>query len=327
MQQHFRLYGLCAVFWLSCVGNALLFAQNAVKEPEQLRTNSFQFVVTVRDSQGRAVAGLQSSDFTMWANDEQSVPVNCEPYRAPLQLLLLIDETSGFAENPAQLNALLRRFCQSLQPTDFVSVIQFSDAIVLTKDWTSIAAAPKKLFHPKRRPAERAPIYDALIFAAMKQHETIATTSPNRVIVLLTNGLNSTELVNVEEANTALHAANVTLYAFSETETIAQELRQTRQRAKDETSAALSLLLAESDERLTRITSDSGGKLYFPLRPPSLSWMLQDLHHELRSQYLLTFQSPPSFFTHQEPSLLPRFRIAVPGSHQVVSRIAMRNGI
>jgi VWFA-related protein len=299
-------------------------------EAIRIITSEVRLNVTVRDTLGEAVAGLQAEDFSIYDNGKRYAATQCEPLRAPLQIIFLFDETSVLLERAAQLNPLLQTFCRSLGAADRFAVMQFADEAVLTRNWTKPEAAPTALFTNVRRKAERAAIYDALLLAATKHYETATETEPRRVIILLTNGLNTVGLADALNAFVALQGTRVALYVFSETEAVAAAWQKEQARKKkqpDDAALVLPALLAEAEQVFTLLAERTGGKMYFPLQVRSLRWMLDDLRHELRSQYVLTYQPQMAAldgYADEEEPLFHQIRVLVRGSHQAVTRTGYR---
>lgn len=127
-----------------------------------------QLLVKVRDAFGEIVPNLQASDFSVYDNGRRQINVECKPYRAPLQLILLIDETCRWSDREASLNLELQKFSRSLSAEDRIAVMQFSGSFALMHDWVAPASLPSSLFQPAGLRTKQVALYDSLLFAITK---------------------------------------------------------------------------------------------------------------------------------------------------------------
>jgi VWFA-related protein len=245
--------------------------------------------VTVRDTLGRAVDGLKADDFFIYDDGRRYEPLSFEAKRAPVNLLLLLDEAAGvFADTETTIRSILS-FRRALDPADRIAVMRFSDEIELAQDWRNDEAALARALKAKSLGAGKSAIYDALVLAAAKLNEVAG----RRAIILLTSGLNTAGQADFHDAMAAIQNAGAAVYAFSQTEAIAAAIRrqETQIRRRDQTFDGASLaLLATAEAQLTALAEQSGGMIYFPLRESSLNWMLEQVAADLRAQYLITYQ-------------------------------------
>jgi VWFA-related protein len=304
---------LCFVSTLSLavpgqVVSAAMPAKETNRKPATLRTlvaTEVQLLVKVRDSFGEAVTGLQAADFAVFDNGRRQVNVECQPYRAPLQLILLIDESCHWTERTAQLNLELQTFCRSLSAEDQIAVIQFADSFALTHDWTAPKAIPAALFQPPRLRPKRAALFDALLFALTRFSDSIADAKTQRTIVLFTNGSNATGLAEVTDVLAALQEEEVALYLYN-----------------NSAPAKSAALRAETNDALASLAKLSGGRSYAPRGETGLRAMFESLSRELQTQYALTFlPALAQTKAEEEGELSHEFLVNVRGGHQAVPRV------
>jgi VWFA-related protein len=257
--------------------------QNVLRIP----TTEVQLAVTVRDSLGLTVADLQAADFLIYDDGKRYETAHCEYRHIPTNVVLLLDLSNGWLDEPEPLYQAVQAFQRTLAPTDRLAVLQFTDELILTQDWASAETALRKALRPALRPHGKAALADAVAVAAAK----LAETAGQRVILLLTSGFNTAGLLDFTQAQLAVQNVAATVYVFSETEAFAAASRQTpeRDRPSSQAQEILRARLALAEMELTMLAEGSGGKIYFPVQERSLHKMLLETADELRGHYWLTY--------------------------------------
>ena len=150
--------------------------------------------LSVSDTQGFPVKGLTEGNFSV---TEDSQPVSgvvvipAQNIQQPLAFVLVIDTSGsmGGSSTPTPLqNAIqaAKAFIDALSPQDQVALIAFADQVALVQDLT----ADKTIVHnalDTLKPSGNTALYDALVKAV----DTLKNRSERRVIVLLTDGVDS----------------------------------------------------------------------------------------------------------------------------------------
>ena len=147
-----------------------------------IRTEEVFLNVTVRDSLGRGVDGLKADDFFIYDNGRRYEPLHFETRRAPVRLVLLLDEAAGVFVDTETINQAVLSFRRRLDPEDRIAVMRFSDEVELTQDWRNDEAALARALKAKSLSAGKRAIYDALVLASTKLNEVTG----RRAIILLT---------------------------------------------------------------------------------------------------------------------------------------------
>ena len=276
----------------------------------KIGTVEISLSVTVRDTLGKAVTGLQAEDFFIYDNGRRYQPVHFEHRHVPVNLVLLLDATGSFFDDEEAIHQALLSFHRKLHPADRTAVMHFSDEVSLDQDWSNEEVPFREALKQRKHRGSKAALYDALLLAAAKLSET----EGRRAILLLTSGLNTAGQVRRSEVLAAIQSADAALYVLSETEAIASAIRGKSSNAE----ILASLPKLESAERnLIWLAEQSGGGIYFPLQLSSLNWMLAELANEFRSQYLLTYQPSDDG---NEPPGNRRIEVLVQGGHKASTR-------
>src|SRR5882672_7712300 len=99
--------------------------------PTQLLT------VTVTDSQGRYVPGLRPEDFLVYEEDlPQKITYFTTGQQEPISLGFLIDTSGSMTNKIGRARHALRRFVDTIHPSDEVFLEAFSQQPVLLQDFT-----------------------------------------------------------------------------------------------------------------------------------------------------------------------------------------------
>ncbi|MFH1906306.1 MAG: VWA domain-containing protein [Chloroflexota bacterium] len=150
--------------------------------------------LSVSDTQGFPVKGLTEGNFSV-TEDGQPVSgvvvIPAQNIQQPLAFVLVIDTSGsmGSSSTPTPLqNAIqaAKAFIDTLSPQDQVALIAFADQVTLVQDLT----ADKTIVHnalDTLKPSGNTALYDALVEAV----DTLKNRSERRVIVLLTDGVDS----------------------------------------------------------------------------------------------------------------------------------------
>lgn len=262
-------------------------ADEATQSVLRIATTEVQLEVTVRDSLGQAVTGLQCEDFLIYDEGKRYEPAHCVFRHVPSNVILLLDLSSGNVTE-TQWQALLN-FRRALASADRLAVLQYTDELVLTQDWSNDETALRKALRPALRANGKAALNDALTLAAAK----LAETDGQGLVLLLTNGLNNAGLADFSQAQLALQSVGATVYVFSQSEALAVALRQpgpaAERRQRPSSEEILLASLAQAEAKLAQLAHLSGGKIFFPVQARSLGRMLLETADDLRGQYWLTY--------------------------------------
>jgi Ca-activated chloride channel family protein len=278
----------------------------------RFKTVEVELSVTVRDSLGQAVIGLQPADFAIYDDGKRYEPLRCEYRHLPANVLVLLDGSARLFEDEERVRQALLAFHRELAAEDRVAVLQFTDELLLTQGFRHDEAAFAKALRPALRRNGKAALTDALLLAAAKLSETPG----QRVILLFTSGFNTAALTDISQALHAVQSVGAAVYVYSQTETLAVALRQTV--ANDAAVVQFAqMLLARAERDLTTLADLSGGNIFFPLHEKSLAWMLAETAAELRGQYWLSYMPEEDL---EQDARLHRLQVVVRGGHQSLTR-------
>ncbi|HEX3281169.1 MAG TPA: VWA domain-containing protein [Pyrinomonadaceae bacterium] len=263
-----------------------------------VETTEVMLPVTVRDSNGRLIAGLTRDDFHVFEDNKEQPLRDLALRQVPVDAVLMIDASSSAVRNLDDFRRAAEGFASRLGPDDRISLIKFDDSVQLLQDWT------KSRFQLQRALKRVAPgvftrFNDALLLAAREQY---GSTQSRRALIVLTDGIDSGRGTTLENAARALLQAQVTVYVVSNTEisraeklAALDELTRGTDAAQrfnklqiDDLRAGLRAL-DESENTLAQLTAATGGRLFKPQSFDALEATYAEVSEELRHQYALYY--------------------------------------
>ncbi len=241
-----------------------------INSPDNLDALEVDFVelyTSVIDQKGRPVEDLQSSDFKVLEDGSEQQIRRFERVRdLPLHAGVLLDTSTSMDHSLKDVErAALRFFERIVQPRDRAAVIVFSDfpelRVPLTNSLEVLAGGLVGL----EADGETA-LYDSLIYGLYY----FAGIRGKRALILLSDGADSNSRHNFDETLDFARRSGVAVY------TIGLDL-DTR-----DTAARFVLL---------QIARETGGRSFLVSNAGQLEKIYDSIEEELRSQYLIGYQS------------------------------------
>lgn len=249
-----------------------------VNPPEYLERIEVQYVellASAVDGSGDPVLGLGREDFSVREDGEPQEIRRFEFVEdLPLQLVLLLDTSASMEDDLASIASAAEGFARSaVTAKDRISLLPFdvraSTAVEFTSEVDEIAFALTGL-----RAEGGTALFDSLVFAL----HTFGARRGRKALLLLSDGADESSRFDFESALEVAQRAGVPIYAIG--------IREAQKYA--------------SRRNLKRLAAETGGRAFFIDRLDDLAAVYRTIEHELRSQYLLTYQStndrPPSEF-------------------------------
>lgn len=205
-------------------------------------------------------------------------------------------------------------FLSKLAPTDQVAVIQYADKVHTIQDWTHDAREASTALKEKYRVGIKASYYDALKLAAEKLEKC---PTGRRVIVLLSDGIDSNSKASRRQAMMALEKARVAVFIVGWAEVVRSEVEfaagwiGAHERSTSATADRLTELrrhlpkLQNGAILLRQLAETSGGEIWLPETHDKLVALNRAVAGEIGAQYSM------AFITETKPSLEPTRTIQV----------------
>ncbi|MFP3941907.1 MAG: VWA domain-containing protein [Thermoanaerobaculia bacterium] len=240
---------------------------NAPPYMEEVDVQFVELYATVLDRSGRPVQDLGEDDFQVFEEGEEQQILRFEQVRdRPIHAGILLDVSASMGEGerlvPAR-DAALQFYEQIVRPKDRAALVTFNDrphlAVEFTNEVESLAGALAGL------KAERGTaLYDSLIFSLYYFNGI----KGQKALLVLSDGKDESSRFEFDDALEYARRAGVTIYAVG-----------------------LDLPRGDPRKELTRLAEETGGRSFFVDTPDSLPSIYAQVEEELRSQYLVAYQS------------------------------------
>ncbi len=243
---------------------------NAPEFAAEVKVDLVELYTTVVDRRGRPAEGLARGEFTVLEDGAEQEIVRFERVRdLPVHAGILIDTSSSMLEIlPDATRAALTFFRDVITPKDRAAVITFAERPQLTAPFSSnhdvlaggLAAASAE--------GETA-LWDAVVFAV----HYFSGLRGKRAVVLLSDMMDTRSKYDFAEAMEFARRSGVAFYIIA---------LHTPQREIEARASA------------QRLATETGGRIFFLERATAMERIYSEIEEELRTQYLLAYQSAQS---------------------------------
>jgi Ca-activated chloride channel homolog len=229
--------------------------------------------VTVTDQQGAPVGNLIKQDFKISEDGvPQKISIFSKESELPLSIVIAVDTSSSTRKDIRLELEAARRFIHSIvRAQDGVAIYAFASSVTEVTPFTSnikrIDAAIDQM-----RIGGGTSLYDAIYLAA----KALINRQGRKVLVLITDGGDTTSSVNYQEALRAAQMSEALVYSLIDVPV--------------ESSAGRNI---GGEHALIQISNDTGGKYYYAAGVAQLERSFAQISDELRTQYLLAYYPVP----------------------------------
>ena len=250
---------------------------NPAPKPQQEQTtlridvNLVNVLCTVQTKQGQFVTDLNRQDFRIEEDGaHQSITHFAKEVALPLTLGILID-TSPSVQDILTLEqqAAIVFLRTVLKKNDLAMIINFDRSVSLLQDFTNSMSMLEKAVYWLAIGGGTS-LHDAVFLAC---DEKLRHEAGRKAIVLISDGGDTTSKLKIGAAIESAQRADTVIYAIS------NRVGGFYGRAYGNSGA------------LKRYARATGGTAFFPNRPQKFKRAFEAIERELRSQYLLSYQS------------------------------------
>lgn len=243
-----------------------------VNAPEYTHSVNVQFVelyTSVVDSRGRPVDGLAKGDFTVLEDGQKQEIRRFELVRdVPIYAGIVLDTSGSMAQGgklDEAIKGALRFFDQVITSKDRAAVITFADQPSLAVRFTNQQAVLAGGLAGLTATGNTA-LYDSLIYSLYY----FGGIKGKRAIILLSDGKDEGSRRTFADVLDYARRSGVAIY-----------------------TVGIDLSTQEADARLklSRLADETGGRFFFIEKANELGRIYDSIQQELRSQYLLAYQS------------------------------------
>lgn len=230
---------------------------------------------SVLDKDGRPALNLTPDQFEVYEEGvKQKIEIFEPETQQPLDLTLMIDTSLSETQDLEFETEAASRFIRKLvRPGDRLALFEFADTITqiapFSSDVPMLQAALKRIV-----PGDGTALYDAVYLGAQSLARN--PLGRRRVIVLVTDGGETTSRTDFETARRAALRADALLYTIVVRVVKVEGGRNTA-----------------GEHALETIADSTGGATYFPNGAGELDEMFDRIDRELRTQYRLGYYPDP----------------------------------
>lgn len=234
----------------------------------RIETRLVVLQVTVKNSRGELVTSLEQNAFAVYENGARQPIMLFRRDDVPVSLGLLIDNSGSMQSLRAKVEAAALAFVRASNPEDEVFVVNFADKpridVPLTSD-------PRVLERGIGR-------FDSIGGTALRDALHVAhpyldqhATRDRKVLLIITDGNDNASVVTPTEVEREAQRSGTVIYAIG--------------LFGDDKSAAAN----RGRHELDRLTSRTGGLVYYPASIEQIDSLVIDLARQIRSQYTIAY--------------------------------------
>jgi Ca-activated chloride channel family protein len=242
-----------------------------VDEDDVVRVDSNLVIIpaSVVDSRGRAITDLKVDDFELRVDGEVKIIGDLSRSETPVHVALLFDNSASLsAAREFEKQAAVKFFRSVVRPIDRAAVYSISTTPTLAQGLTNDVPRLVRTVERFGKPDGATALFDAVTQAADYMRPLVG----RKVLVLVSDGTDTVSDATFDDAVNRALRAECQVYVV-----------QTRQ-VEDP-----NLHDPVSEQRMYRITEQTGGAVYIPRSVEELDAVFTQISLDLSQQYLLSY--------------------------------------
>jgi Ca-activated chloride channel family protein len=234
--------------------------------------------VTVIDAGGRYITDLAEKDFEVFEDGAKQELTLFNRSNLPVALSLLIDTSSSMEDRISVAQDAAIGFVRKLRPTDMGEVIGFDSRAEVLQKFTN---NPGELEQAIRKTvAGGSTSLNNALYISLKGLKKIPVRQEDEIrrqaIVLLSDGEDTSSLVTFDDVLDLARRSETAIYAIG---------------LMEDGPGGQSKGFREATYALRQLTTDTGGRAFFPADIKSLANVYGQIYDELSSQYTIGYTS------------------------------------
>lgn len=231
--------------------------------------------VTVTEG-GRYVTGLDQADFEVFEDGIKQNVTFFSKTQQPIALAVLLDTSASMDQRLETAQEAAIGFAKRIRPDDVMEVVDFDSQVRILQDFTNDIPKLEKAIRSTTVNGSTS-LYNAL-YVSLKALKNVKATSAEEIrrqaIVVLSDGDDTSSLVEYEEVRDVARRSETVIYAVG---------------LKQSNSARVEF--KEAEFVLKQLSTDTGGRAFFPTAVSELPAIYQQISEELANQYTMAYSS------------------------------------
>ena len=277
------LLPLLAYFFVAANFTTVI-AQEPTADDDVIRVNTdlLLFPVRIRDKKGVAVSGLTDHDLLLKDEDQVTTGIYFTPGADRVALMFALDQSGSLRQIIAQQQEAALALFSRFGERSSVAILRFSDTAKLVAPFTRDLDAARAAFKFSAPRNAQTAIFDAAARAVAAFDDLPPVRSERRIIVLISDGLDTRSRTSAESVIAAAQERRVSFYVIHlplfEPRDGRLEVRRPSKGFKDlaEKTGGKYFLVGDAKSALMPHEND-------------LTPIFQAIEEDLKSQYLLGF--------------------------------------
>ena len=232
--------------------------------------------LNVVDTQGAPVGGLSVENFELTEDGKpQKIAIFEKESSTPLSIVLALDASESVFSDRGLEREAAKGFLKGLvRPQDRVDLMGFSDSVDEVVSFTNDVHAVDSGIGRIQRGSSTA-LYDAIYLASQRLGQAPVVAGERRVIVLITDGENTSSHGSYDAAIEQAERAGAMIYALIVVPVAADAGRN-----------------EGGEHALIQMAHDTGGKYYYVEDKRDLAPAFAHVSEDLRTQYTVGYYAP-----------------------------------
>jgi len=234
--------------------------------------------VTVTDSTNRYITDLDEKSFEIFEDGVKQDLILFNRSNLPVALSLLIDTSSSMEDRMVTAQDAAIGFVRKLRPTDLGEIIGFDSRAEVLQKFTNNTAELEQAI--RKTVAGGSTSMNNAIYISLKGLKKLPVQQETEIrrqaIILLSDGEDTSSLVTFEDVLDLARRSETAVYAIG---------------LMEEVTAGQSKGFREATYSLRQLTTDTGGRAFFPPDLKSLASVYGQIYDELPSQYTIGYSS------------------------------------
>jgi Ca-activated chloride channel family protein len=232
--------------------------------------------VTVTDPAGKYATDLTEPDFEVFEDGAKQNLTFFSRTQQPISLALLIDTSASMDERMGITQEAAIGFAKQLHKDDQAEVIDFDSQVRILQNFTNDSGALERAIRQTTANGSTS-LYNAL-YIALKDLKKVKAESASDIrrqaIVLLSDGDDTSSLIEFDQVLDLAKRSETVIYSIG--------LRQGEIARRE---------FKEAEFVLKQLSTETGGRAYFPTDARDLQKIYQSIWDELSSQYAIAYSS------------------------------------